>query len=517
MKKNFKNDWLDKHCFYKMLFIMKFTLFFMILGIMNIFALNSYSQSGKVSLNLKNAKIEDVLNQIEKSSEYYFAYNQKLINVNRKVDVIAKNKAIKDVLHDLFKNTNTDYVVINRQIVLSPKQITEEEISDIQQQKKGIAITGYVTDAKTGESLPGVSVLIKGTTKAAITDGQGKFSLTVTDPNSILSFSFIGYDGQDIKLSGKTSITVSLVSNVKNLDEVVIVGYGTQKKRELIGSISTINSDRFAKGSGSSNFTDLIQGQAAGVNVQSTSGVPGSESQISIRGHSSINAGVEPLWIIDGIPIITGSGLNNAGTTDQSPMSLINPNDIESMEVLKDAAATSIYGSRGSNGVILVTTKSGKTGKASVNVDYSTGISNLPFHKVEYLNTSQWLSIMDEAAKDNGQGSFQMTDHYSKIPYSKVFLTRDQAEKINTNWFDETMRQGEFQNLNLSVVGGNEKSSYYVSGNYRDDQSVMKGNDLQRYTLRSNIDLKPLNNLSVGVKMSLTLSKNDRVKNSTDF
>ena len=308
---------------------------------------------------------------------------------------------------------------------------------------------------------------------------------------------------------------MTMTEETIGIEEVVAVGYGTQKKRELIGSISTIGSDRFAKGSGSSNFADLIQGQAAGVSVQSTSGVPGAESNILVRGLSSINASVNPLWIIDGIPIISNSGLNNAGTTDQSPMSLINPNDIESLEILKDAAATSIYGSRGSNGVILVTTKSGKSGKTSVNVDYSTGISDLPFHKVKYLNTTEWFDIMDEAAIANGHSSgFQMSDHYSKVPFSDVQLTRAQAEKINTNWYDEIMRQGAFQNLNLSVIGGNDKSSYYLSGNYRDDKSVMKGNDLQRYTLRSNVDLKPLENLAVGVKMSLAISKNNRIKNS---
>ena len=498
------------HCS-QILLAMRLT-FFLIL--VSCFQVSAHVFAQDITFSKQQASLEEVFKVIRKQTGYEFLYNSSSLKTAKKLDLKFDHTPLNSALREMFRDQEFTYTIIGNTIVVKAKGRLQSPATEAA--PVPVKISGSVRDASNGEPLPSATVLVKGDTIGTSTDQNGRFELLVPE-NAVLLVSYLSYDKMEVPVKGKRELNIRLNPSAADLNQMVVIGYGSQKKSELTGSISTIKSEQFSNGSGSSNFADLIQGQAAGVNVQSTSGVPGSEAQISIRGHSSINAGVQPLWIIDGIPIITGSGLNNEGTTDQSPMSLINPNDIESVDVLKDAAATSIYGSRGSNGVIIVTTKTGKSGKTSVNVDYSTGVSNLPFHKVEYLNTDQWLGIMDEAAKDNGQGSFQMTDHYSKLPYAKEFLTRDQVAKINTNWFDEIMRQGRFQNLNLSVIGGNSKASYYISGNYRDDQSIMKGNRLQRYTTRSNIDLRPLNNLAVGLKMSLSLTKNDRVKNSTDF
>ncbi|MBW8334582.1 MAG: TonB-dependent receptor [Prolixibacteraceae bacterium] len=512
MKKNQLIGSLARVGWTKLLRVMKLTAFLVLILVIDVSA-SLYSQNSKVSVKIKNGTLSEIFSKIEEHSEYRFFYQNEQIRDVEKKTIDVSNKNVLELVSDLLSKTGLTYKLIERNIIVFPKtELNNYSDNDFQQLR---SISGKVTDSS-GSQLPGVSVILKGTTTGVITDSNGNYLFLNVPADATLVFSFIGMERQEIQVAGKTDINVILLEEIVNIEEVVAVGYGTQKKREIVGSISTISSNRFSKASGSSNFADLIQGQAAGVSVQSTSGVPGSESNILIRGLSSINASVNPLWIIDGVPIITSSGLNNAGTTDQSPMSLINPNDIESIEVLKDAAATSIYGSRGSNGVILVTTKSGKSGNSSINVDYSTGISDLPIHKVKYLNTNEWFNIMDEAAKANGHGEFLMTDHYAKIPYSTLNLTREQAEKINTNWFNETMRRGEFQNLNLSVIGGNEKSNYYLSGNYRNDNSVMIGNGLKRYTLRSNVGLKPANNMEVGVKLSLALSKNNRVKNATD-
>ncbi|HVY74693.1 MAG TPA: TonB-dependent receptor [Puia sp.] len=490
---------------------MRLTIFLILASCIQV---SGHAFAQDITFSKQQASLEEVFRVIRKQTGFEFLYNSSSLKKAKRLDLKFSHTPLDNALQQMFQNQELTYTIIGKTIVVKEK--TQLPSAVLEEAPVPITITGQVTDAATGEPLPSATILVKGDTIGTSTDQSGKFQLQVPE-GAVLVVSYLSYDKVEVPVKGKRELFIRLTQAASGLDQLVVIGYGSQKKGELTGAVSTIKSNQFSNGSGSSNFADLIQGQAAGVNVQGTSGVPGAEAQITIRGHSSINAGVDPLWIIDGIPIITNSALDNEGTTDQSPMSLINPNDIESIEILKDAAATSIYGSRGSNGVIIVTTKTGKSGKASVNIDYSGGVSNLPFHKVEYMNTTQWLSIMDEAAKDNGQGSFQMTDHYSKVPYSTEFLTRDQAASTNTNWFDQLMRQGSHQNLALSVSGGANKVNYYISGNYRDDESVMKGNRLQRYTTRSNIDLRPLNNLAVGLKMNLSLTKNNRVKNSTDF
>ncbi len=491
---------------HKLLLTMKISAFLLFCCLANIFAAPTYSQATKISLHLKDTSIEEVLNKIEDESEFYFLYNQKLIDVTRKVNIDADKEPIIDILNEILNN-DTKFIVYDRQIILTPSDVTL--ISTAIQQLK---ITGTVVD-KDGAPLPGVNVVVTGTTQGAITDIAGKYSIEVPPGSKNLTFSFIGMEPQEITIGTLTQINITMAESAIGLEEVVVVGYGSQKKRDIIGSISTIKSNVIETATGSSNFNSLLQGQAAGVSVQSTSGRLGADVDIKIRGLSSISAGTSPLWIIDGVPIQTGIDIGNDGSAPQSPMSLINQSDIESIQVLKDAAATSIYGSRGSNGVILITTKSGTTGKATMNLDFSAGISDLPSQRMHFLNTTQWLRIKDEAKQAYGLGTYNMSDVYDKRAYATEFLTREQAEVINTDWRKETMRQGNFQNLNFSTVGGDKAVRYYLSGNYRTDKSVMKNEDLKRYGVRANIDLKPLNSLEIGTKMNLSLSKGNRGKN----
>jgi len=485
MKNNPKNPWLDKHCIYKMLFIMKFTLFFMILGIMNVFAVNSYSQSGKVTLNFKNTKVESVLNEIEKSSEYYFAYNQKLINVNRKVNIIANNKPIKEVLHDLFKNTNTDYVVINHQIVLSPKQITEEELTDIQQQKKGGTITGSVIDAKTGESLPGVSVLIKGTTKGAISDNQGKFSLTTTDSNATLIFSFMGFESQDVALSGKTSISVSLVSSVQNLDEVVVVGYGTQRKSDITGAVSSVRSKDLTK---IATYSPLqaLQGRAAGVSVIQDSGSPDATASIQIRGVGTTNNNT-PLYVVNGLPM--------------SNINYLNPSDIETIEILKDASACAIYGSRGANGVVLVTTKKGEAGVLKVNLNAYFGVESLA-KKPSFLNSKQYAQLSNEA--------------YLNAGMDPIYSDPNNLAN-NTDWYKEDSQLGTIKSYNLSILGGGPKINTRLSINDYKKTGIMKSTDFEKITIMHNTSMKVTNFLDIETSFSGAFSNHKALDATSIF
>ena len=488
--------------------IMKLTTFLLFVFFFQVSAGVFSQNNGHLSLKAEKESVNNILKLIEEQTEFRFMYNANNINVERKVNINCDSKSITEVLDMLFEGTDIRYRSFNNSYVLFTD--TEKTTESAQQQK---SVSGKVTDSS-GTSLPGVSVVVKGTTSGSITDANGDYSLSHVPDNFTLQFSFVGMKTQEVATNGKTTINVTLEEDAIGIEEVVAVGYGTQKKRDIIGSISVMKAASLEAPSGSSNFNSALQGQAAGVSVQSSSGRLGANVDIKIRGLSSISAGTSPLWIIDGVPIITDINVDNNGSAAQSPMALINQSDIESIQVLKDAAATSIYGSRGSNGVIMITTKSGTTGKASLNVDYSTGISNLPSQRPHFTNTTKWFEMMDEAKKAYGLGEFTMSDIYSKQPYATEFLTRAQAEKINTNWFKETMRKGSFQNVNFSTTGGDKAVRYFVSGNYRNDKSVMNNEDLERYGLRANIDLKPTNSLDLGAKINLSLSNGNRGKNN---
>jgi TonB-linked SusC/RagA family outer membrane protein len=457
---------------------------------MNIFALNSYSQSGKVSLNLKNAKVEDVLNQIEKSSEYYFAYNQKLINVNRRIDIVANNKAIKEVLHDIFKNTQTDYIVINRQIVLSPKQIKDEDLACIQQQKKGITIIGTVTDDATGITMPGVTVMVKGTTKGTQTGTDGKYKLDLPNANAVLIFSFVGYQTETISASGKSVIDVKLKTDVKNLDEVVIVGYGTQKKVNLTGSVSVANGSVLAKRP-VANAATMLEGLLPGVSVVQTSGQPGQGNvSIQIRGMGTYSgAGVNPLILIDGIP----------GSIES-----LDPNTIESVSVLKDAASASIYGSRGANGVILVTTKSGKNSDGKIQIEYN---SNYGIHTPTKLldlvtNSADYMRAWNTRIKNLNYGVDIPSREYTQTDIDTYQNATDRIQYPNFDWEHFIIKAAPTVTQNLSISGG-KQTHYNLSLGYIDEKGTMEAFNYKRYNAQLNIVSEISKRLKVGSNIQL--------------
>ena len=306
------------------------------------------------------------------------------------------------------------------------------------------AITGIVLDEK-GESIIGANIMETGTSKGTITDIDGKFRLTI-GTNSSITVSYIGYISTTLRINDNGVIKITLNTDSKNLEEVVVVGYGTVNKRSFSGSVATVKAEDLTAIKTLSP-TQALQGRASGVNVTTSSGTPGAPSKINIRGISTINADTDPLWIIDGLPMYSGRGLEaSTSSVSQDPMSLINPNDIESMEVLKDAAATSIYGSRGSNGVIIITTKSGKKldQKVNINIDYTVGYSDLTRtpKQVGYANTEQWIALADQAKRNTGSYNafptavFNPDDATAATPFVGL-ITREQALQTNTNWFDQ--------------------------------------------------------------------------------
>ncbi|WP_430931228.1 SusC/RagA family TonB-linked outer membrane protein [Saccharicrinis sp. 156] len=344
-------------------------------------------------------------------------------------------------------------------------------------------ITGRIIDS-TGEPIPGGTVLVKGTSIGTISDVDGNYELLNVTDKSTLVFSFIGYTSTEVLVNGQTVIDVTLTSDLVGLDEVVVIGYGTVSKKDLTGSVSTVDTKK-AFLAPAANPQNALQGRAAGVQVTSSSGEPGGAPEIIIRGGNSITGGNSPLYVIDGFV-----GADN--------ISSLNPNDIESMQVLKDASSTAIYGARGTNGVIIITTKKGKVGKPVVNLRASTGIQTLP-DEIDVQSTYELASWYNDISPDQDNLPFDLND----LP------------ETNTNWQKELIRPAVISDYQMSVTGGSEAVKYYVSGGYLTQEGIVKGSGFNRYSLRSNIDFKLSNIFKSGVNLSL--SRTDKENNTVGF
>ncbi len=370
-----------------------------------------------------------------------------------------------------------------------------------------MTITGKVTDKSTGEVLPGVSVVVKGTTNGTATNLDGEYTFQSVPLDADLVFSFIGYKTFEVTAS-TALINVQLEEDIESLEEVVVVGYGIQKKREITGSIAKVENSKITDKIVPS-FESALQGQAAGVSVTTGSGMAGSGSVVRIRGISSINAGGDPLYVIDGIPVTNDMfGLGGrTGGMNINPLAAINPNDIASVEVLKDAAAAGIYGSRGANGVILVTTRKGKVQKLSVNFNTKHSISN-PAKKMNMTNAAEWLQLYKEAWENDGN-----TGIPQGLPGG---MTWEQAQLNDTDWWDEVTRTGVKQEYNLSVTYGTEKFKIYAGGTFSDNQSYMIGNNMQRASGKLSVDYRFNEKYSVSLSSMLATSETNLPGNPWD-
>ncbi len=354
---------------------------------------------------------------------------------------------------------------------------------------------GRVIDGR-GEPLPGVSVVVKNTTTGTVTTQDGNYSVSIPGDNNTLVFSYIGYVSQEVSINGKTTIDITLTDDLQSLEEVVVVGYGTVKKSDLTGSVVSVSSADL-KAIPATTFDQALQGRAAGVQVVQATGAPGGGTNIRIRGTSSVNASSEPLYVIDGMLINSNSGETSIGGRGPAlnPLATINPSDIESIEILKDASATAIYGSRAANGVILVTTKKGKSGKASVAFETYYGVQTVT-KKLNLLNASQFGELVNEANRNAG--------------LAPVYPNPAQFGE-GTNWQNELFRQAPIANYQVSVNGGNDKTQYAVGGGYFTQNGVVTGSDLNRYSFRLNLTTDVTSKLKVGANLSYNQTTNNGV------
>ncbi len=367
-------------------------------------------------------------------------------------------------------------------------------------------VSGQVLDGEDESTIPGVNVTIKGTSKGTITDLDGKFTITVAKGETLV-FSFVGYNTEEVAIGTQSNINVSLIPDIKTLSEVVVVGYGTQLRKDLTGTISTVKGSTISE-TPTSSFDAALQGRVPGLQVTQSSGVPGSAVRVRLRGQNSISGNSQPLYVVDGIPVIQSDFSKRDGPAsgvNANPMADINPNDIESVEVLKDAAAAAIYGSRGANGVILITTKRGKEGKTSFSASYSTGITEAT-NKIDFLNAAEWLTLYGEAYK-NANGTALAGDHV----IARGITPQDIIEQgTNADWVDEVLRQGSLQEASVSARGGNEKTRFYIGGAYRDEEGFLKGNDFSRISGRINVDNKATDKLTMGTQISLSRTERNQ-------
>jgi len=441
--------------------IMRLTLLIVLLSVSSIFASRSYSQESVVNLDLRNVSLNKVLSEIEKQSSFRFFYNRDQINTKRIVDIAANRVKISDVLKKLFAGSDVAYELIDNHIVLVSKNKinSENPISE----SKEIIITGIVKD-KTN-ALPGVVVMVKGAQKGTITDLDGKFTISVSDPNAVLLFSFIGYKSQEIQLNGRNSLEVTMEEDSRNLEEVVVVGYGTQKKANLTGAVGLVRMNDM-ESRPLTNSSLALQGTVSGVYALQNSGKPGDDNAvIDIRGVGTFGDNT-PLVIIDGMP---------------GNMSDVNSNDINSMSVLKDAASCSIYGNRAANGVILITTKKGSAGKMKISYNGYFGVQNatrLP----SVLNSVDYATLYNEAAINSGRGA-----RYSDSDIQKYAAHNDPMYP-DIDYFKVYYGAANTHNNRLSISGGNDNILYSFMLGQLDQDGILVGTSYKKTDFRSNID-----------------------------
>ena len=465
----------------KIFFIMRLTFLIVLLCVLQSFAIEGFSQSQRLSINQKNISVEDVLQKIENQTDYYFMYSALTVDVKRIVDVEATDKSVPEILADVFKGTDISYKIKGRLIALS----SNNEAVEIAQQP--ISLSGNVTESS-GSPLPGVTVIVKGTTRGTVTDSNGNYFLSNVSGDGTLVFSFIGMRTQEIPISNSTKIDVVMEEDAVGLDEVVAIGYGTRKKRDITGSISSVQGNELTQ-SASGDVGQALSGRAAGVYVVSDNGKPGSGVSIRIRGIGGINNS-EPLYVIDGV--------QGASISD------ISPNDIQSLEVLKDAASAAIYGARGANGVVLITTKRGEMGKPKVTYSGSFGSQSMmnPAN-IRFLNAREYAQSINDSYTAAGLDPVFGGPNTSQYPI-KYFPAPDQLGE-GTDWMEVMTRKiALVQKHNLSVSGGNENHKIFLSAGYLDQDGILKFSGYKRYTFRFNSDNKINKWLTIGNSTSFT-------------
>lgn len=492
--------------------MMKMTTLLAVISVLQLSAA-VYSQDTEVSLDIRKGNFADIITAIEEQSEFKVFFKNDQIDLERPVSLQAKNRPVSEVLNQALEGTGIRYTLLDKIIVLSPEN---ENLIE-----QGITITGKVVSGTDEQPLPGVNVIEKGTNNGAVTDIDGNYRITVGSEDATLAFSYVGYLTEEIALNGRTQIDVSLAEDIQSLDEVVVIGYGSRQKKDVTTAVSTVSSNDLEKTTAIS--PDLaMQGRMSGVFVQSNGASPFERPTVRVRGTNTWGIS-DPLFVVDGIPI-TEFGSGGAGQYGEGDVTggrindirgninfftLINPNDIESISVLKDASAAAIYGVRAANGVVLITTKKGKTGRPQVELNTKTSIQQMP-NRYDVLDVPDYVDLYNEMFRNNPDELGNMPDVFKdSVPdaYLGNLPGHDwQSPFVNKN--------APIHDVSLKVSGGNENTNYYVSAGYSYSESVYIGDDQERYTLATNINSEISKMLRTGVNYRFSLSNVNENTNS---
>ena len=450
-----------------------------------------------INLQLDNVSKQSVLEKIQKDYGYSFSISTSDVDISKKISISVRNARIEDVLQQVFAGDDVTCRIDGKIISVTKKE------SDAP--GKPVTVSGTVLDAD-GLPIVGVAVIQKGTS----TDVDGKYLLVVSETKAEIEFSCIGYQTLVYAAESVPGV-VNLKEDALFLDDVVVVGYGNQRREFVTNAITSFKPDE-DNGRTALTPTELLQGRVAGVSVASSSGNLGTSERISIRGSSSLSASNSPLYVVDGIPLNNESGsLYNLGD-DLSAMSVLNLTDIESIEILKDAASSAIYGSRATNGVILITTKQGKEGKSDIKVNYSFGISEFANrNRIRYADSDTWITVYNE-----GIDNYNRQNGYTPGDASYVQHIRNPYNGLeDTDWLDVITRLGMSHSVDVSFAGGTSKTKAYIAANYNYQEGVIKTNDITKVNLKANVSHQVARWLNVGANMSGNFLKNNRVPGAT--
>lgn len=484
-------------------------LIFTTLSIFPLQAADTIPEREAISISFTEISLKDAFSLLEDKTRYRFFYNHKILDTSKKVTRSFTNSSIQEVVSELLKNTDLSFKIKDDQIVLKRKresasllnkivaEFAPEERRDRSYPEDAnavvadytmFAVLGKIAD-ESGQPMPGVNVIEKGTQNGTTTDKDGAYQISVQNENATLVFSFIGYATQEISVGGRSEINIGLVQDMTSLQEVVVVGYGTQRKSDLTGAVSSVKAEDIKK-MPVATVDQALQGRASGVTVTSNSGSPGTPVQIRVRGIGTINNS-SPLFVVDGYPV--------------DNISFLNSSDIASMEILKDASATAIYGSRGANGVILITTKAGKKSENTmISFDSYVGFSKM-WKKPGLLNASQWGQLNTEAQNNAGN------------PIIFPELANFQSLGKGTDWIDAVTRTAVTRNNNLSISGGSEKVTYFISANNYKQEGIVNKTDFERTSVRLNTSIKTKPWLTIGENLTIESSTQRKINEGDEW
>ena len=486
-------------------------LFFSFIMIGFVQAANTAFAQTTVTVNVQDATLSDVLWEIQRQTDFTFIYSTNDVKNVKVRNLRVTNGKIAAVLDECLKNSGLAYVVKDGAIAIRPAN----EVNAVKAVEQANVISGTVVD-ETGEPVIGANVLVKGTTNGQITDLNGGFSIKVEHASATLLVSYVGYVRQEVKATSGKILKIVLVPDANMMEEVVVTGYGTFKKSAYAGSAASVKNEKIADVP-SVSFQDLLQGNATGVQFTSASGQPGSSASLSIRGMGSFNASNSPLYVIDGVPVTSGSINSISSDGGLDAMSTVNTSDIENITIIKDAAAASLYGSRAANGVVLITTKKGKTGKASISLKADWGFSDFAMdyrptlsgaERREYIYNGMVLGQQRSGKSDADAIAYadKNIDKYAPVPWCGY-----------TDWGDYLFKKGSHSSYEASISGGTDKFKYYSSLSYLNQEGIVKTSGLERITGRLNVDFQATDKLKFGANIMFTNLNQDVYSEGTGY